>query len=428
MDLLLVSPPVANIGQAASSISVLTAYLRARGWEVDQWDAGIDAFHHFHSAEHLSLLAAQLSAEGADSSVIEAAERASASIKVAKRSLQDPATLFEPAAMERAFETLDAAGTALSSRRPGRTRHTYRAFEVAGAFRDWASLAATLDDSEANPYLAWTEEHALPRILASRPASVGVSITYLSQVIPALTLVRRLKQRVPEIPVAVGGGYLTALGQTSRAIPRELLPADAVLLHDGEEALSRWLSRVLDRPDHSMEPTSGEPCTSLDTVPSPSWVSDGLDLSRYLVPRYAIPLPLTRGCHWGRCHYCNISAQTSSAYRLRPLDLALSDIRQAMSQTGSNWFDFPVDSFRPDHLHRLAVELIEQRLQIRWAAEVLMHPGLTAEVIHDLARSGCCGLRFGMESASSEVLTAMNKPRPPQLASRILRDCHEAGI
>jgi tRNA A37 methylthiotransferase MiaB len=253
---------------------------------------------------------------------------------------------------------------------------------------------------------------------------VGLSFTYLSQIIPGLTLARALKLAAPELPLVVGGSYLTAVGDQAPQIPPEVLCAE-VILHDGEAALDRWLSSTLRR-----APANGADlrCVDLATVPSPCWIADGLDLSRYLVPRYAIPLPLTRGCHWGRCRYCNISAQTSSSYRARPIELAIADVRHAMVETGSDWFDLPTDSFRLDHLDHFARELVAQKLTVRWAAEVLMHPALTTEVIGRLARSGCCCLRFGMESASAQVLTAMNKPRPADLASRILRDCRAAGI
>ena len=53
MDFLLISAPVANFGQATSGLSVLTSYLRAQGWDAQQWDLAIDAFHHFHSPDYL---------------------------------------------------------------------------------------------------------------------------------------------------------------------------------------------------------------------------------------------------------------------------------------------------------------------------------------------------------------------------------------
>lgn len=411
MDLLLVSPPVANVGQAAASVSVLAAALRARGFDVGQWDASIDAFHHFHSERHLAACRDRLAAGGATRSLVEAAARAAAGIEAAKQGLREPATAADTAAMARAFEVLETAGHVLGA--AGGAAHTFRHFDLPGAFRDWASLAAALDDRAANPYVAWSEEIAVPRILAHAPRAVGLSFTYLSQVLPGFTLARALKRQRPDLRLAVGGGYLTAIEGEARRIPREVLPADALLLRDGEASLDAWLGG-----------RAAEACEA----PSPCWIADGLDLSRYLVPRYAIPLPLSRGCHWGRCRYCNISSQTGAAYRVRPLDLAVADVRHAMEETGSNWFDLPTDSFRPDHLHAFARALIAAGLDVRWAAEVLLHPQLTTEVLRDLARSGCVCLRFGMESASPEVLEAMGKPRPAGLASRILRDCRALGI
>ncbi|HEY3445834.1 MAG TPA: radical SAM protein [Myxococcales bacterium] len=430
MDLLLISPPVANVGQAAASISTLAAYLRSRGWSVGQWDASIDAFHHFHSASHLAGCRDRLAAEGASASIVKAASEAAAGIEQAKASLQKFETVADTAAMERAFGVLETAGNVLSASGRAGTEHSYRAFDISGAWRDWDSLVAAIDDPAANPYFGWADEQAIPRILAASPKAVGISLTYLSQILPGFTLIRRLRKLAPQIALGVGGGYLTALGEKAREIPASVLPVDSLVLHDGEAALDEWLSKIAsDRPRHGgrvLPPDAS--CLDLAAVPSPCWIADGLDLSRYLVPRYAIPVPLTRGCHWGRCRYCNISSQTSSSYRVRPFDLAIRDIQAAIAETGSNWFDLPTDSFRPDHLHAFAKAIVEAHLDLRWAAEVLLHPQLTTEVIADLAKSGCVCLRFGMESASAEVLTAMNKPRPAGLAERILRDCRAAGI
>ncbi|MGC4122245.1 MAG: radical SAM protein [Myxococcales bacterium] len=431
LDLLLISPPVANVGQAAASISTLTAYLRSRGWSVGQWDASIDAFHHFHSASHLGACRDRLASEGASASLVQAASDAASGIEQAKASLRLFETVEDTAAMERAFAVLETAGNVLSASGRAGTDHTFRHFDISGAWRDWDSLVAALDDPAANPYLAWSDEQAIPRLLASGPKAVGISLTYFSQILPGFTLIRRLKKLAPQLAVAVGGGYLTALGEKAREIPKSVLPVDLLATHEGEAVLDGWLHRVADRLTDRPGAEAGSSvasCLDLSQVPSPTWLADGLDLSRYLVPRYAVPVPVTRGCHWGRCRYCNISSQTSSSYRVRPFELAIQDIQAVMAETGSNWFDLPTDSFRPDHLHAFAKAILEAKLDIRWAAEVLLHPQLTTEVIEALAKSGCVCLRFGMESASPEVLTAMNKPRPAGLAARILRDCRANGI
>ena len=57
MRFLLISPPVSNIGQAAPSISVLTAWLRSKGHECAQWDLGLEVFHFFHSRQYMAMTA-----------------------------------------------------------------------------------------------------------------------------------------------------------------------------------------------------------------------------------------------------------------------------------------------------------------------------------------------------------------------------------
>lgn len=445
MDLLLISPPVANFGQATSGLSVLTAYLRSRGWSAAQWDLAIDAFHHFHSPAHLQEALGALEGK-AEPELLQVARRTIVEIEPAKDALRRPGVERDHDAMRWAFQTIADAGVVLTAASFGRYEHDFRHFGIPDAFRSFETLDAALADRARNPFLAFLEDHALPRIERERPRAVGISITYFSQVVPGLTLLRLLKQRLPNTPVVLGGAYLTAVEEQVEGIPARVVPADCIILHDGEAGLDAWLRLVLSGegeltaiPNSWTVDRAGDGCfrrrgardlihTDLDTLPVPMWTLDGLSLERYLVPRYPIPLPLSRGCYWGRCSFCNISCQTVATYRTRPVAKAIEDMRIAIEQTGSNWFDLPVDSFRPKELHDLALAIIEAGLDVEWGAEVLLDPGFKDEVLADLARSGCRCLRFGLESACEETLKAMNKPTRPKEAQRILRTCKREGI
>ena len=447
MDFLLISPPVANFGQASSGLSVLTAYLRAQGWDAHQWDLAIDAFHHFHAPEQLEACRQLLAANAGrvDPAILEAAGRVVAEIDGAKAALRRPGIEADTETMRWAFQTIHDAGVVLTAASLGRYEHDFRHFGVADAFRSMETLDAALGDPDRNPYLAYFREHALPRVVASAPRAIGLSLTYFSQVMPGFTLLRLLREALPETPVILGGAYLTAVEHDVERIRADVVPADAVILHDGEAGLDRWLELVL-RGEGA--PAAIENCylpgpagtfaragerniahTDIAALPSPLWIADGLDLDKYLVPKYPVPLPLSRGCYWGRCNYCNISCQTAATYRTRPVELALEDMRHAMTETGSNWFDFPVDSFRPKELRALAEGVIEAGLEIEWGAEVLLDPGfLKDDTVELLARSGCRTLRFGLESACVETLQAMNKPTRPEKARELLGRCKAAGV
>jgi radical SAM superfamily enzyme YgiQ (UPF0313 family) len=241
----------------------------------------------------------------------------------------------------------------------------------------------------------------------------------------------------------LGGSYLTATAGDVRRLPPALVPADAIILHDGEQALDQWLEVVLNgRGDPGAVPNLWLPSgrghapvspgpphhTDLTALPVPMWTGEGLELDRYLVPKYAVPLPLARGCHWGRCVYCNISSQTSGHYRWRGGELALGDLRAIMAETGSNWFDFPVDSFHPRDLSELSRAILGAGLAVEWGAEVLLDAGFTEPLVAELARAGCRCLRFGLESGAQATLRAMRKPTRPESAARVLAACRQHGI
>ena len=112
----------------------------------------------------------------------------------------------------------------------GRYEHDFRHFGVNSAFRSFANLEETLSDSDQNPYLDYTEQFVLPRLRREKPRAVGVSLTYFSQVIPGFTLVRKIREHLPDTPIVVGGAYLTAVEHDIGRIPASLLPADATML------------------------------------------------------------------------------------------------------------------------------------------------------------------------------------------------------
>jgi len=442
MDFLLISPPVSNFGQAAPALSVLTAFLRSRGWKASQWDLGIEAFHHFHDAENLRRCQEVLLEREADEELTSLAERVVADITEAKATLRSPGVGADIERMRWALHTIRDAGFLLTAASGGSWVHGDSSFDVPGAMSSFEHLEMAAEDANRNPFVAYFEDFALERLRRESPRAIGISIAYLSQLIPSLALIRVIRKHLPGVPIILGGAYLTATGYELGRVPSSTLQADAVVLHDGELALDAWLRAVLGEgpepeiPNLFLREGDGyrrsavgpTPQIDLDSLPAPMWTADGLQLDQYLVPKYPIALPLSRGCYWGRCFFCNISSQTSSSYRRRSVENAIEDIKGAMRETGSNWFDFPVDSFKPRDLQALAKALIAEGLNIEWGAEVLLDPGFKDELLEELARSGCRCLRFGLESACPETLKAMNKSAKPEVSRRILGSCRAHGI
>jgi anaerobic magnesium-protoporphyrin IX monomethyl ester cyclase len=447
MKVLLISPPVSNIGQAAPSISVLDTWLRSRGHGCIQWDLGIEAFVHFHSARYLQRVAASFdryqqldrSGPGTEPKRERLTRIVTGGVEAAITKLKTPGIERDLAAMVGSIQIIREAG-ALISAAHGQCRLDYSHYDIPGAFASWESLREAVTSPERNLLWDFFLEHAIPRISEHRPELVGISVSYFSQLLPALCLTWLIKKEWPKLPVLLGGAFLKAVQDDLKSMPTWIVPADGICIGDGEPTLAAYLEALEGRGELDEIPnlllakegrfifTGRWQEVSLDNLPVPMMDADGLELTSYLIPRYSLPLPITRGCHWHRCVYCNISNQARERYRSRNARLCAADIGTLVERCATDWFDFPTDSVLPRDLERLANALLETGTKIRWAAEVLLDPRLSDELIELLARSGCCCLRFGLESACERTLKLMDKRVDLAHTSRILRSCRRAGI
>jgi anaerobic magnesium-protoporphyrin IX monomethyl ester cyclase len=448
MKVLLIAPPVSNIGQAPPSISTLAAWLRRAGHDCEQWDAGIDAFHYFHSTAYLSRAARIIEVRSARDasytreSVVELAQSAQlvvSNIEKAKSSLQRPGVENDIEKMCGSLETIRDAGSLISIAH-GMSRLSYSRFDIPGALADWQSLADAIRDKNRNIFIDYFREQTLPRIGQASPQLLGLSVSYHSQLLPAFTLATMVKEAYPELPILLGGAFLKAVQDDLERMPSWVVPADGICIGDGEPTLEHYTKAIeahegfLETPNLLVPKGDRYTSTgrfkqiSLDDAPIPMLLSEGLELGSYVVPRYAIPLPVARGCHYHKCVFCNISNQARETYRCRKASLCVSDIEALVHECGTEWFDFPTDSVLPKNLEQLARTLIEKGPKIRWAAEVFLDRRLTDDIIALLAKSGCRCLRFGLESACPKTLDSMDKKIDLGEVSRILKSCHQHGI
>jgi radical SAM superfamily enzyme YgiQ (UPF0313 family) len=448
MKVLLIAPPISNIGQAAPSISVLDAWLRHLGHECSQWDLGLDTFHYFHSTAYLNRAAhvvqerCQTDASYSRADIDEIAQstrRIATGIEKAKSSLQQPGVQSDLDTMIRSLDVIRDAGSLISTAH-GLSRLSYSRFDIPGAQADWQALASAIRDKNRNIFIDYYREHALERIRSDSLDLVGISVSYHSQLLPAFTLATVVKEVAPELPVLLGGAFLKAVQDDLHQMPSWVVAADGICIGDGEATLEAYLSalessdsferapNLLIRKGDSFVSTNRFEQISLDLAPIPMLHMEGLDLKSYLVPQYAIPLPVTRGCHYHRCVFCNISNQARERYRFREASRCLSDIDALVRAYQTDWFDFPTDSVLPRDLERIARSLLEKGPKIRWAAEVFLDRRLTDEIIALLAQSGCCCLRFGLESACPRTLDSMDKRIDLSEVTRILKTCHQHGI
>ena len=303
-------------------------------------------------------------------------------------------------------------------------------------------LAATFDEDQ-NPFLSFFKERILPDLVARKPRLVGLSVIYGSQLIPALTLGRLIKEALPECHVTAGGGFLAYIGEKLLAAPKLSACLDSIVFYEGEkptEDLARalqagtdlgavaslgWFDASGDEVVGRMNP-AGHP-VALDKAPTPDF--DGLDFAAYFSPEIVIPFDVNRGCYYGECSFCTLPTVIGPGYRTRKAETIVRQVMELKAKYGSSSFNFITDCLPPGMIAELPVKLIEAKADVKWWCDARVEPkAYTKEGAERLFESGCRKLLFGFETAVPRLLKLMKKGQSPKRTLEVAENCNAAGI
>ncbi len=460
MKVALVFPPQGHFTQPYLSLPSLTAFLRANGVsEVEQIDESIEAYDHFltrarlarslervRAGEGLAALDARASLRFSEmeryqtlSEIALAGDEVAARIEEAKRVLRSPAEFHDYQRYLWAGRTVEQ-GLRLFSAEYAPTRLTAHSFVMQQRIERSADILAAIHDESANPYIEYFREHTLPRLQRLDPDLVGLSLTFPSQAIPALTLARLIKEWKPECHITAGGGLLAYVAKKLVRRPEVWSLFDSFVLLEGEGPLlqliesldtHRDLSRIrnLVWRDRSGEVRFNEAAQPLDIKKLPVPEFEGLPLDKYLSPELVLPLAATRGCYWGKCVFCTLYQVIGPGYRGRTIEQTVEDMATLKARHGVDKFYLAIEDLPPNMARQLPRAMIEARLDVKfWADARLEHEVFTQQVCDELAEAGCLRLAFGYESSSRRVLDRMCKGIDPDESMAIVRRVRNAGI
>ncbi len=298
---------------------------------------------------------------------------------------------------------------------------------------------ACLDDERVNVYRDICRQLVLPVVAKERPDVVGVSIGTQMQLMAGLTFCKLIKEAYPDIHVTVGGNVITRLQEE---LPRYetffTQVFDSAIMYEGEHALL-WLIEALNGqrdlasvPNLMFRDETGihvnkevytEKTTSL---PLPDF--DGLPLDSYFSPVRILPYLATRGCYWGRCTFCDHGQGYFDQYRGMPAHEVVKQVKALKDTYGATHFLFADESYPPALFKKVSQLLVDQNVGIKWTTLIRFEETLSAEDMALAARSGCCTLYYGMESANERVLGLMDKHVKASIIARNLADAAKAGI
>lgn len=455
MKAVLIFPPGGDISQPYTSLPYLTAALKKNGHSVIQRDLGLEAFKFFMRAEHFKecyqlaerrfkqldkrrKLSFRQQKEYrnlcdllfAREDIIENYKKGMAIIRN-KQSFLDPHKLsFAKESIGMAFRLISAEYFPSSWGWSG----YYQGFDN----RRVSGLIEALSKKEQNLFIRFYEEKLVSDIVEKRPDLVGISISFMSQLIPGLTLARLLKEKDRNIHICIGGTillYMTEILQHSAGLFSFF---DSAILFEGETALLELLERLRAKHDFAKVPNiifyNGKKIVKsekihiedINSLPTPCF--DDFDLNGYLIPEKVAFLSPSRGCYWKKCAFCGMSPTLRLKYRERKPELFLEDIKAINKKYEVEHFSFNGDVVPPAWLQRLSKMIIRDNLSIKWDSEVRLEKEFSYQTCKTLHDAGCRYLRFGFESGNNRVLNLMQKGTDLQTVRKVIDNCFRAQI
>lgn len=287
--------------------------------------------------------------------------------------------------------------------------------------------------SPLDPAVRALLEPDLRAIAATCPDVVGFSAMTM-QIAYSLALARLVKEELG-VPVILGGHFVSVYD------PAEVMRAnpflDYAVYKEGEQGLAGLL-RNLDGGELAGVPNlvwrDGERIVvnpegwlrKLDELPFPDF-SD-YPLTEYASPTPVVPILHSRGCHWGRCAFCEEST-AQSKYRVRSAANVVDEMQARVRDHGARYFLFCDQTITATSLERLADELLRRGLDVRYGLSGFYSSRqVTRELLAKAYASGCRWLYLGVESLTQRLVDLMGKGTETEHVLEVVRWCRELGI
>jgi hypothetical protein len=287
------------------------------------------------------------------------------------------------------------------------------------------------------------------------PDLVGLTVPFPGTVYGAFRAARRVRRRSPRALVVIGGGYVTT-ELRGLSDPRVFDYVDYVVLDDGDTPLLRLLAslragrRRPAPPACTFARAAGRAIYGGDAPRRPGGPSawrparpryEDLPLDRYLgLPEMPNPVqrlwsdgawlkvPLTHGCYWRRCRFCDTSLDAISRYAAPPPARIAAQLAALVRRTGRTGFHFTDEALPPGLLRGLAQAILARGLAISWWGNIRFESGFDDSLAGLLSASGCVAVTGGLECADNRLLRRMDKGIDLRTASRVCASFARAGV
>jgi radical SAM superfamily enzyme YgiQ (UPF0313 family) len=221
-----------------------------------------------------------------------------------------------------------------------------------------------------------------------------VAISGLTARMPdAYALAARL--RAAGTKVVMGGLHVTALPDEAAR------HADAIVIGEGE---SVWPELLEDFARDALKPVYDARRQPFDLADAPMPAFELLDMSRY----NRITVQTSRGCPL-KCSFCASSILLTPKYKQKPAEKVLAEVDRICELWRRPFLELADDNsfVNKRYWRALLPELAKRR--VRWFTETDLSVADDEALLALLAEAGCVEVLVGLESASADALTEIDR-------------------
>ena len=299
-------------------------------------------------------------------------------------------------------------------------------------FMDCAALGIGIDEAVDN-----VQEYS--------PDAIGIPC-FVSGRFLVYDLVRTIKDRMPHLPVVVGGPQVTLFAEDVFAESPDITIA---LCGEAEFSFATLITRlekggpIADIPGIVFRDSEGcvqkgpphEVAQDLDSYPFPA--RHVYDQNLYNPMPLTLTLPsmrteqviTSRGCNWSKCRFCYQSNANMPCYRRRSPENVIAELRGLVDEAGIEFVVFLDDDFTVGEswLNRFCDLYEREKFDLKWKVNGRVNT-VARDILRRIAKCGCVHITYGLESGNQETLDLIRKGTTLAQARDAVKWSHEAGL
>ena len=278
-------------------------------------------------------------------------------------------------------------------------------------------------------------EETVRRLEEFSPDFIGYTLTtYLF--FQSLDWIKAIKEKLPNIPVVVGGVHLSIYAKETLGYPS----IDYAVTGEAEESLPAMLHAIVDKkdlsqvrgiafkqPDGTIVVTPREKEVDVNLAPFPARHLIKNDIYYSFISKYKnfSVFITSRGCPY-KCIFCE---QGSKTFRPRTPKNVVDELELCVKEFGIRELDFFDSSFtiRKQRVIEICDEIKRRKLDIVWAARTRVDC-ITDDVLKAMASAGCTRIYYGIESGNREILHTLKKSTSIEMYHDVVRRTKQHGI